>query len=550
MDNLTLDKAIIEDIFRIPLPKHLVGLDKDEKIKAIDAIASGKKKLIVTMPMSASDKVINRRIYPSKGMKAGLSSWTQPYRKPMLINHDMYRDAIGRVQKVWYAPRDYSVDFKNPKEYARFKEDIDSYEPDRIYDALMRNGFINKKKWEGTGLLMGDFEVVDLDAIEKFIDERYLTGSSGHVSDRWVCSGCLKDWMKEGYCECGPMKDGKPTVNVLGMFIGKEFSMVNSPANDSSVRGAMRFADSASIPDIFINSLETEVIDFEKELCMDHETNQTEEAVETQTQEVTASVEDLSTQEEVSDEKEIKEKGLLVDELVAKILERFNVDLLKTEIVAGVLAALPAPSVDAVEVVEEKQLVKLDDSLCDWFLLDAAVEKELGDKKVDIQKDAFVPLVEGSAALYVVNEDYAQAIKTVVGKSSLAQDTKDVIFEAVDLRLKAIEKPVEVNEFEKKFHDAQKDLQNALETIQSLQIELDKFTKTDENVEVTINTVEDPQVGGSVGGASRDSLGKFERDVVDRYKQLAAKDQARADAYIADLKRRRLILSNFNPLNF
>ncbi|GAG41941.1 unnamed protein product, partial [marine sediment metagenome] len=58
--------------------------------------------LICEVNATHAGTLINNRIYPPESMKKGLNSWTKPYKKPVLVDHNDASDPIGRVIKAKY----------------------------------------------------------------------------------------------------------------------------------------------------------------------------------------------------------------------------------------------------------------------------------------------------------------------------------------------------------------------------------------------------------------------------------------------------------------
>ncbi len=129
-------------------------------------------------------------------LKSGIYSFTHPYPKPMLKNHDHYSEPTGRITNAQF-----------------------------IKDPLT-----NK---ESVAIIP---EITDPDAIEKVLDGRYLTVSIGSTTDSVVCNICGTDLMKEGWCDHDKGKEYDGTV--CGWIIGNvwfdECSWVNVPADQSA----------------------------------------------------------------------------------------------------------------------------------------------------------------------------------------------------------------------------------------------------------------------------------------------------------------------------
>ncbi len=211
----------------------------------------GKRALIVDLEFSASGKVTNGRIYPPAGHRAGLDTWTRPFAKPALVHHEESRDAIGRVASVqWVDTEKEALAYLggDVSALADIKRAFQAGDGEKLYAVMKKHGALDKK-WPGLGKLLGKVRIVDEDAIQKFIDERYLTWSAGQGTDALICMNCGSDWFAGDQCDHrmgGTDADGNPVIFLCGTMSGREISVVNSPANDTSVTLSMAFEDSAS----------------------------------------------------------------------------------------------------------------------------------------------------------------------------------------------------------------------------------------------------------------------------------------------------------------
>lgn len=122
-------------------------------IKAITAGLTGNNHRFISKFLQGDPEA---EPYPS-----GIYSYTKPYPKPMLLNHDTYfGDPLGRITLAQYLVS------------------------------------------EGSGGAVYIYpEIVHPDAIEKILDSRYLTVSVGATTDRITCNICGQEFMQEGFCE-------------------------------------------------------------------------------------------------------------------------------------------------------------------------------------------------------------------------------------------------------------------------------------------------------------------------------------------------------------
>lgn len=157
-------------------------------------------KLIVEVAAIHAGLTSNYNMYPEYALKASLDSWVSPYPKPIILNHDQYSESIGRVMA-----------------------------------AKMDN------EEDGTPFVRLQIAVLDPIAIEKVLDQRYLTGSVGGQATSAACSICGVDWAKEesrGEMPCrhrrGKIYEGKLAYLEVRELSFKEYSFVNMPADQNS----------------------------------------------------------------------------------------------------------------------------------------------------------------------------------------------------------------------------------------------------------------------------------------------------------------------------
>jgi len=171
--------------------------------------------LVCNVAASHSGTLINNRVYPPDKMKKGIKSWTTPFKKPVLINHNEEGDPIGRVMKAKYTPTPRGLDGKE-------------------YKPVL-------KPSDGFGYVDLTVKVTDQAAIQKIMDGRYETVSVRMSTDQARCSVCDTDWADAGPCEHMPGKkyDGKLAYMTTGDLTYREVSFVNIPADEfAKVEGA------------------------------------------------------------------------------------------------------------------------------------------------------------------------------------------------------------------------------------------------------------------------------------------------------------------------
>jgi hypothetical protein len=186
--------------------------------------------------------MINRNnfLYLPDKMKNGVSTFLQPFKKPILINHNEDSDPIGRVVASKYV--DTSIKVKDAIKDAIDTELLDfvtgkmsfdnqvTYIQDTLYDKML-----DDPNFEGLGFAEIVAHITDKAAVEKFLDERYLTGSVAAGTNRAMCSVCKNDWSSQR-CEHVPGKvyDKKKMFLIAGDFTYEHWAVVNTPADGHS----------------------------------------------------------------------------------------------------------------------------------------------------------------------------------------------------------------------------------------------------------------------------------------------------------------------------
>jgi hypothetical protein len=123
----------------------------------------------------------------------GIFSWTKPFAKPMLLNHDIEVDPLGRVTRA---------EFKN-------------------------------KTSTGVPGIICYPEITDPEAALKVLDSRYKTVSVGSDTNAAICSICGKNMLDE-WCDHrrGQMYEGKLCFWSIGDVWFAELSFVNRPSDE------------------------------------------------------------------------------------------------------------------------------------------------------------------------------------------------------------------------------------------------------------------------------------------------------------------------------
>jgi len=157
-----------------------------------------KKNIAIIRATDAGFVNCNNTWYLEEDMANAVSTWTDPFQKPVLAHHEIKKDAIGRVLSAKY------IQLKDSKG--------------------------NKPR----GYIQLEAEITDAEAVTKIRDKRYNTVSISTDARTAVCSICNHDIAKNGLCEHerGKKYDGKKCFWYLGGLKYKEVSYVNAPADE------------------------------------------------------------------------------------------------------------------------------------------------------------------------------------------------------------------------------------------------------------------------------------------------------------------------------
>ena len=128
--------------------------------------------------------------------KSGVYSWTHPYNKPVIYNHDTSTDATGRVEKAAYTD----------------------------YTSTGKPGIVIIPK------------ITDSEAVKAIKDGRLLTVSIGATTDSITCSISGKNILKDGFSgyQKGEYYDGVLCEWIIGDLWFDEVSWVNVPADENA----------------------------------------------------------------------------------------------------------------------------------------------------------------------------------------------------------------------------------------------------------------------------------------------------------------------------
>jgi len=159
----------------------------------------------------------NYNNYSSVELEKALQSWVEPYPKPIILNHDLNSEPIGRVIA------------------ARMDKEID-----------------------GANFVRLQIAITDPIAAQKIADKRYLTGSVGGRAGKAICSISGDDLAKEddngrpkfSKYKRGNVYKGKLAFIDMQDISFKEYSFVNQPADQrSGVRSSKKIDGSVATAD-------------------------------------------------------------------------------------------------------------------------------------------------------------------------------------------------------------------------------------------------------------------------------------------------------------
>ena len=105
--------------------------------------------LDVTFEATHTNRIINSAIYTQESMAEDVTTFMAPFGKPLIKNHDIDQEPLGRIINAYY-------------DESQFLEDC--------------------------GTINATWRVTDSDAMKKFADGRYKTMSIGASSNKIVCN--------------------------------------------------------------------------------------------------------------------------------------------------------------------------------------------------------------------------------------------------------------------------------------------------------------------------------------------------------------------------
>lgn len=208
--------------------------DRKKLIQVKDAIstANAPSLLVKIAATHAALRTSNKGFYLPERMRVGAPTFLTPYRKPVLTHHDDFKDPIGRVVSARYVDLSSRYPINDTVLQGLAQGGLKDKDLQNAVQYILNN-FDSREGYEGLGFIELIAEISDADSIAKVLDERYLTVSTAHHTDRAFCSVCMQDWVADGMCdhEPGNSYDGLHAVLIPGDHFYNEVSFVNKPAD-------------------------------------------------------------------------------------------------------------------------------------------------------------------------------------------------------------------------------------------------------------------------------------------------------------------------------
>ena len=560
------------DYINIAPDEKISSLKKEEKDQLADSILSSrknKKGLFITYDLSHSGRRINNRIYSTKGQQNGTLSVMKPYPKPILQHHDKTKDPIGRfVSAEW---EDLSQEamkfFSNINDFMEVKAAYDSDNPEAIYSAMKKYNLLTNKNWPGMGRIRVKAQITDKEAIEKFLDGRYITFSAGSTTDRHVCSICNNDWAKGDFCEHqhGKIYDGEVCVFVTGDFNVLEGSVVNMPADDLSQLQSMEFIQDAldikientdfttskegiemsdalyTLEDYSMEDNKKEILEETEETVKDHKEDTVKEVSEEDKIALKIYNKIVETYGEVFKrlaQDEEKEKEKVESEETSEQLETQDEESEQKEEseasdgteVRGVSTSLSDETASEEKEVGDTDgdISKLieDEALIDWYLLDAALAFELEDKALSTEERNNLPESAfcGPERSFPVNDcAHVTAARRLLNRAKLSDSQKAKVLSCVNDKAESMKCDVSKDEtFAKEINDLKEEIKSLKEALASKN-DNKEIEQKDEVV------IENPSIISSDESSATETsviekLGSYEKKFIKEYNEILNRD--------------------------
>jgi hypothetical protein len=227
-----MQKNLLKIYDTVSLRPLQVAEGNSQLLQVKDAEGRGRSLLTRIAATHAGRLTRNHGFYPPHHMRNGVGSFLEPFPKPILVNHDEEAIPLGRVKSARYIDTSPALldKFRNLADCLRNDADQDSIF--KMIDTLGAELF--NPAFPGLGYIELVADITDPEAIQRILDKRYLTVSTGMVTDAAICSICKTNWVEDGKCDHSPgsIVDDKPCFLICGNMRYIETSFVNRPADD------------------------------------------------------------------------------------------------------------------------------------------------------------------------------------------------------------------------------------------------------------------------------------------------------------------------------
>lgn len=330
-------------------------------------------------------------------LRSGVYSWTAPYPKPVIYNHDINTEATGRVYSASYSE----------------------------YTSAGRPGIIVTPK------------ITSEKAISDIQKGLLLTVSIGASTNAAVCSCCGTDIINEGWC--GHMRgeeyDGQVCEWVAGDLFFDELSWVNVPADSDAMiistgtsNNTMLTAEKVVVKSVSESTVKEEDIVTEKDNVQETTVEETNTEVEVQ--------EDATQATEVTEKTVEVTETSVVEEEVEESAETQVEESLQSK-VTGLEEALTTAQTKVTEA--EASLAESQRSVEELTAANTALAKELHETAVGFLVDLRMAIGKESVREDAVTKFSARSLE------SLRDSISDILAEKPAIKttrtVEKVEKP-------------------------------------------------------------------------------------------------------------
>lgn len=500
---------------------HPTGMGTIDLNTPQNQVQGGQQGLLVRIAATHAGIITrNNGFYLPDRMRTGATTFLSNFPKPILLHHDDEADPIGRVAEAGYIDTSGSiadqydglvVKNKEGKEVGTITETlIKDFVSDKmpfgqqvdVVRSLLRDTILVDQAYEGLGHIQLVANITDKEAIQKLLDGRYLTGSTGASTDAAICSVCRSDWTENGRCEHTPgaVYDGAKCFIIAGKLTYDEFSFVNKPADRHAKVLELHYngiQDSVKMADEQKNKIYEVNLEFpqyetkDKEDVMDpKDTNIDAQASEETKEEVT--IQDQVQDSDVGST-EVVDKTVSDEEISTETVDQTatNEETHEESIDDFVVRALSQNGSD-VELLTDEEQEKLYEIM--WQEVLAAIKdgeleldaELLEDAKLSSEKRNKLPkssFCGPNRSFPVPDCAHVTAARRLIGRAKVSDDTRSSIMACVNRKAKAMgcsSKTSDVVQDAKNVEDALKaTLENVLTVLNDNTYSLDNLVLED-----------------------------------------------------------------------